>query len=131
ELETIAPALVGINRQMPYSIPVGYFELFEVNPAGKDTPVVQLHPKRSIMKWAVAASVIAIAGLFAWQYLWHSPATITTQPVATTENTGSTDTLQLGAALAALADTSIHMALDESGMLSDSWSALYYLNTEN
>jgi len=132
ELETIAPALVGINRQMPYSIPAGYFESFEVNPAGKATPVIQLRPKRNIMKWAVAASVIAISGLFAWQYLWHSPATtITTQQVATTENTDSTDTLQLGATLAQLTDTSIHAALDDMGMLADSWSALYYLNTEN
>lgn len=131
ELDEIAPALVGINRQMPYSVPAGYFETFGVNPVEEATPVIQLRPKRNIMKWAVAASVIAIAGFFAWQYLLSPANTVTTQQVATTE-ADSTDTLQLGVALAELADTSIHMALDETGsMPADTWSALYYLNTEN
>lgn len=132
ELADIAPALIGISRQMPYSLPAGYFENLQAAPVQTPAPVVPIRPKFSMLKWAVAASVVALAGLFAWQYFGDAPAN-TNNPVlaSTTTVTDSTANVELAAALANLEDTSLDTELDDAGLPADTRSALYYLDTEN
>ena len=130
ELEAVAPALVGISRQMPYSVPAGYFENLQARPV-QTAPVIPIRPRFNLVKWAVAASVIALAGLFAWQYFWNAPATTNSPELATTAVADSTSNAELAAGLANLEDTSLDTELDDAGMPKDTRSALYYLDTEN
>jgi hypothetical protein len=131
ELKTIAPTLVGINRQMPYSLPANYFETLEIKKEQKVAPVVSIQRKSGYFKLAIAATVVAIAGIFAWQMLWNSPADANQQPVANTTDSPASTSTELASALAQLDDASLHAALYESGLPLDTKSALYYLNTEN
>jgi len=136
ELETIAPTLVGINRQMLYSLPANYFENLEIKNVEikqeeKVTPVISIQRKSGYVKLAVAASVVALAGILAWQFLWNAPETSSQVDVAKTSVTPATSSPELATALAQLDDASLHTALYESGLPLDTKSALYYLNTEN
>ena len=128
ELEEIAPTLQRISRQMPYTVPAGYFENLDVNPGHAPAVVIPIHQKRNVFKWAAAASVIVLAGLFAW--FWNSPATTGNQQVAIS-TVDSVNNTELAAGLSKLADTSLNTELDETGIPQDTRSALYYLNTEN
>lgn len=130
ELADVAPALIGVSRKMPYSLPAGYFENLQTSPV-QAAPVIPIRSKFNMLKWAVAASVVALAGLFAWQYLDNSSVKSNTLVAANTVVADSTANAELAAALASLEDTSLDTELDDAGMPKDTRSALYYLDTEN
>ncbi len=70
ELNQLAPILNDIPKKMPYFLPEGYFESFEVNRehVTKKEPakVVSIFGK-TLLKWAAAAVVIFTIG-FSWIY---------------------------------------------------------------
>jgi hypothetical protein len=130
ELDEIAPLLAGLSRKMPYSVPEGYFENFEVQPAAYIAPVIPIGVNRNRLQWAVAASVIIISGLLAWFYLFNNNTGKPTQPVARQTTTEVTDT-SFAAALAGIEDTSIHSELNGDDIANNTMSSLYYLSTDN
>ena len=132
ELGTIAPVLAGISREMPYSVPAGYFENLSASPVKTPAVVVPISSgsKRNIFKWAAAASVIILAGLFGWQ--WFSNSSSVTGPQVVVSNAiDSTSNSELAAGLSKLTDTSLDIELDATGIPEDTRSALFYLETEN
>ncbi|MES2645604.1 MAG: hypothetical protein V4717_01920 [Bacteroidota bacterium] len=131
ELENVAPALIGISRQMPYTLPANYFENLSVWPQEKEAPVISIQRNSNLFKWAIAASVFALAGFFAWQFLGNTPTESNQEQVANTTANPVTTSSELASELTQLDDASLHAALYESGLSSDSKSAIYYLNTDN
>ncbi|CAN5592264.1 hypothetical protein BH10BAC3_BH10BAC3_31250 [soil metagenome] len=130
ELSDVAPALIGISRKMPYSIPAGYFENLEATHE-EATPIIPIRSKFNISKWAVAASVVVLAGFFAWQFLGNTPAEKSNQVAVNAATIDSISSAELATALASLENASLDTELDDAGMPKDTRSALYYLDTEN
>lgn len=136
ELAEIAPTLMGISKKMPHYLPAGYFENLGVQ-IPTEAPVIQLPTSRNKqliptrMRWAVAASLIALAGLLTWQ-VFFKPTTSTEPVIATntSNNTDSTAIYELAAALSALEDQSLVNELGDDAA-SETRSALYYYNTNN
>jgi hypothetical protein len=63
ELESISPLLSGIPKEFPLSAPEGYFDQLTANIlANVQAPakVVPMRPRRTYLKWASAACLIAI-----------------------------------------------------------------------
>lgn len=131
ELAFIAPALQGISRSIPYSVPRGYFENFTAATGAQDptlAPVIPVNRSFRTFKWVAAASVIILAGLFTWKFSGNTPDAHSGQALAGI--TDSTDASIL-AALQNIGDTSIDTELNTNGLAEDTRSALFYLNTEN
>jgi hypothetical protein len=77
ELESISPLLSGLNKQMPYSVPLDYFETLSLKPQTRkeDTPakVIPITARKVVSithrKWfrfaaaAMITGIIALAGL--------------------------------------------------------------------
>jgi hypothetical protein len=70
ELKVVAPVLNDISKEMPFYLPDGYFENFEVKKVHTTTKepgkLVSLFGK-TLIKWAAAAAVILSIG-FTWIY---------------------------------------------------------------
>jgi len=90
ELETLAPILNNIDKKPVQSLPEGYFENTKPNipaPAVIPAKVVSLPRRKSWMKYAVAASLVGIAGLTTFKVFDKSntenpfPKTTFEQPV--------------------------------------------------
>jgi hypothetical protein len=128
ELNEIAPFLSNISREMPYSVPPGYFENLEPS-VKEEAPVVPIHAQRKPWMWAVAASIITLLGVFTWQYLAHSPGQ--NQPVVADKIITDTSAIELAAALKKIEDTSISGELNDRGVTEDISAALFYLDTDN
>lgn len=129
ELDSVAPALTGLSRKMPYAVPTGYFENLRVNvnEVITEVPVIQIRKKISAFWWVAAASVLLLAGVFAWQHFGGH--TIVVAPAVATA-TEVTDTA-ISAALADIEDTSISQELSSNGVEKNTQSAVYYLHSDS
>jgi hypothetical protein len=59
ELKTISPLLSSINKQMPYSVPAGYFEQLVHRPEKNKSAKIVSFTSRRWFKYAAAAAVFA------------------------------------------------------------------------
>ena len=130
ELESVAPLLNTISKQMPYEVPSGYFENLELPDRKEAAPVISIHSKRKPWLWAAAACVLAVVGMIAWQYIFYSPVSNSGTTIAGKVTTDSLNA-ELATALQQVEDTSINSELTDPNVTEDISSALYYLNTEN
>jgi hypothetical protein len=128
ELNQLAPTLGKLSRQMPYGLPEGYFENLQVSVKTNAAPVIAIRPKNTPFKWAAAASVVVLAGLFVWQMLWHTTAS--TSNVALNTNTSATDTA-IYLALAGVGDASLSKELSQHGGENEIGNTVYYLHADN
>jgi hypothetical protein len=71
ELAEIAPTLTTISRANVYTLPVGYFDTFQVV---KPAPVVRFTAVKRVYSYAIAAVIFAIMAISAFLLLDKKPA---------------------------------------------------------
>ena len=62
--EELSPLLASLKNDNPFSTPPGYLDQFKVNIDQKNTKVVRLFSLNTVLKYAVAASIVGIIATF-------------------------------------------------------------------
>lgn len=128
ELEEVAPLLNTISRDMPFSVPAGYFESLQPGiEAPEETPVVPMHAKRRPWMWAAAAIAIGIISLVALQYR-NGP---NNQPGMAEKTITDSAAIELAAQLKGIEDSSISSEITDGNVINDISAAILYLDTDN
>jgi len=116
ELQEVAPLLNTISRQMPYSVPEGYFQQLEVDvPATEEKPVAKVVGMRSsrvsYMRYAVAACAAVLLGIGGYWFV-TKPAK-GTDPINVENAVASLSTADIDAYLNSQAAIDIPTAVDD------------------
>jgi hypothetical protein len=131
ELEESFPLLESIGKKMPYHVPAGYFEQWEVPFPGREAPVIPIsRPWRKVAGWAVAASILAIVSLFGYRYFSGNDTTSLDDYAKNGGALDSISTAELATALSELEETNLHAELESYGNNAEQ-TAVFYLNTVN
>lgn len=62
ELETLSPFLAAIPKEVPFTVPSGYFEALSANHAAKPLRLAHKNRTATWLKWTVAACLTAFIG---------------------------------------------------------------------
>lgn len=64
EKETLSPLLQSLRKENPYSVPKDYLEQFSVEVNKQQTKIIPIFSLKTVLKYAVAASIIGIITTF-------------------------------------------------------------------
>jgi hypothetical protein len=136
ELQEIAPTLSGMQRSMPYTVPANYFEALPGKMARRNRAKVVSMQAAMRNRWMqVAAAIIVMLAVFSVWKLNNKSSDISVPAAAMTisNKVETTDTTaeQWSKQLSALDESLLLEKLTESGVPSETRSALYYMNTED